>query len=95
MNLFFYHVICTEPYVIYVHLLLQDFKLDASFIYTLVGRQCARQLQYASIRQLLGCIKDSGISSEAVSDEVIAACVRVIADQTGEVRFYTTSYIEF
>ena len=64
----------------------QDFRLDASYIYNHVGRYFGRGRHYSSIHQLLGCIKDSGLSSDQAFDEVIGTCVRVMADQPSEVR---------
>ena len=65
--------------------IIQDFKLDSSFIYCQVGHHFAKQHKYTSIKQLLGCIKDSGLSTDQSFDEVIGACIRVIATEASEV----------
>ena len=64
----------------------QDFKLDSTYIYSHVGRRFAQRHLYHNVRQLLGCVKDSGMCTDQSFDEVIGACVRAIANETTEVR---------
>ncbi|XP_064623470.1 zinc finger FYVE domain-containing protein 26-like isoform X2 [Lineus longissimus] len=66
--------------------IIQDYRLGATVIFSQVGRQLAKQQQYGVIRQLLGKINEINICDDASYDEVIGACVRVIADDSNEGR---------
>ena len=50
------------------------------------GRYFSRLHKYNSVRQLLSCVKDSGLCTDAGFDDVVSACVRVIADDPAQVR---------
>lgn len=62
-------------------------KLDSASIYALVGVTFAHQHKYHFIKQLLGCMKDSGLCTDHNFDDVIIPCVEVMiadADQLSE-----------
>lgn len=65
---------------------MQDFKLDSTIIYSHVGRHFSGCHNYHYVRQLLGCIKESGMCTDQSFDSVVSACVRVIANEPSEVR---------
>ena len=73
--------------------IIQEFKLDSSFIYSQAAHFFAKQHKYNSIRQLLSCIKDSGLSTDQSFDEVIGASIRVIAAEPSEVGSVFNAYV--
>ncbi|KAL8169572.1 UNVERIFIED_CONTAM: Zinc finger FYVE domain-containing protein 26 [Gekko kuhli] len=54
---------------------LQDFQLDAAAVYNKVARQLLKQQKYSEIRQLLKCIKESGVAAKNDGDNVILNCL--------------------
>ncbi|XP_077178608.1 zinc finger FYVE domain-containing protein 26 isoform X2 [Paroedura picta] len=54
---------------------LQDFQLEAATVYNKVARQLLKQQKYSEIRQLLKCIKESGVAAKNDGDNVILSCL--------------------
>ncbi|XP_054825928.1 zinc finger FYVE domain-containing protein 26 [Eublepharis macularius] len=54
---------------------LQDFQLDAAAVYNKVAQQLLKQQKYSEIRQLLKCIKESGVAAKNDGDNVILNCL--------------------
>ncbi|XP_061467048.1 zinc finger FYVE domain-containing protein 26 isoform X2 [Rhineura floridana] len=54
---------------------LQDFQLDAATVYNKVARQLVKQQNYSEIKQLLKCIKESGVADKNDGDNVILNCL--------------------
>ncbi|XP_019625924.1 PREDICTED: zinc finger FYVE domain-containing protein 26-like [Branchiostoma belcheri] len=64
--------------------IIQDFHLNATLVYIQAGRTLAKQKQYKEISQLLQCVEESGLSDEQSWDEIIGACLLVVADDPGQ-----------
>ncbi|CAH1262608.1 ZFYVE26 [Branchiostoma lanceolatum] len=64
--------------------IIQDFHLNATLVYIQAGRTLAKQKQYKEITQLLQCVEESGLSDEQSWDEIIGACLLVVADDPGQ-----------
>ena len=58
--------------------IFQDFKLDAATIFGRAGAEMMVSRRMTSLRQLLTCVRDSGITSDYSIDDVIAPCIDVI-----------------
>ncbi|XP_048339945.1 zinc finger FYVE domain-containing protein 26 isoform X1 [Sphaerodactylus townsendi] len=54
---------------------LQDFQLEAAAVYNKVAQQLLKQQKYSEIRQLLKCIKESGVAAKNDGDNVILNCL--------------------
>ncbi|XP_013400771.1 zinc finger FYVE domain-containing protein 26-like [Lingula anatina] len=66
--------------------IIQEFQLNATLVYTTVARQLSKQKKFISVKQLLGCIQESGLCDDQSYDEVIGACIRVMADDATEAK---------
>ncbi|XP_078590684.1 zinc finger FYVE domain-containing protein 26-like isoform X2 [Branchiostoma floridae x Branchiostoma japonicum] len=64
--------------------IIQDFHLNGTLVYIQAGRTLAKQRQYKEISQLLQCVEESGLSDEQSWDEIIGACLLVVADDPGQ-----------
>lgn len=51
--------------------LLQDFQLEAQAVYVRAGQWLIRRKQYASVRQLLKCVGESGTATKNDCDALI------------------------
>nr|XP_056707544.1 zinc finger FYVE domain-containing protein 26 [Euleptes europaea] len=54
---------------------LQDFQLEAAAVYNKVARQLLKRQKFSEIRQLLKCIKESGVAAKNDGDNVILNCL--------------------
>ena len=67
---------------------LQEYKLSASLVFTQVARRLTKDCQYDQIRQFVQHVSDSRLCDDQSQDEIIGACVRIIADNPKEVRIF-------
>ncbi|XP_023807372.1 zinc finger FYVE domain-containing protein 26 isoform X1 [Oryzias latipes] len=54
---------------------IQDFQLDAPAVYVRAGQRLIRQRQFASVRQLLKCVGESGSATKSDCDALLLSCV--------------------
>ena len=66
-------------------LVLQEYRLGAATIFTHVAREMAKHQRYSHVGQLLGHVDKEGYGDDDTVDEIIGACIIVIADKPNEV----------
>ncbi|XP_038075616.1 zinc finger FYVE domain-containing protein 26-like [Patiria miniata] len=66
--------------------IIQDFRLPDTLIYSHIGRRLATQHKYKDIHQLLSCVRNTGLSNNECCDEILDACVRVLASDTSQTK---------
>ncbi|XP_071795779.1 zinc finger FYVE domain-containing protein 26-like isoform X2 [Asterias amurensis] len=66
--------------------IIQDFRLPDTLIYSKIGRNLATQHKYKDIQQLLTCVRGTGLSNDQCCDEILDACVRVLANDGGQAK---------
>ncbi|XP_066995944.2 uncharacterized protein Sptz [Anabrus simplex] len=60
--------------------IIQDYHLKALRVFSHAGRKFANDSRLCDIEQLIGCIRNSGMSDvNTICDEVLAGCVEVLA----------------
>jgi len=59
--------------------IIQDYNLPAARVYVDAGRSLARQYKYSHIEELLRCSGETGQVTEKCHDEIILACVSIVA----------------
>ena len=63
----------------------QEYKLGAVGIYTHAAREMAKNRHYGNMRQILDCVIKAGLGSDDTIDEIVGACLLVVADNPSEV----------
>ncbi|XP_022094724.1 zinc finger FYVE domain-containing protein 26-like isoform X2 [Acanthaster planci] len=66
--------------------IIQDFRLPDTLIYSHIGRRLAAQHKYKDIHQLLVCVRNTGLSNDQCCDEILDACVRVLASDSSQTK---------
>ena len=64
---------------------LQEYKLGAVGIFTHAAREMAKRRHYDQMRQIVDCVVKIGMGSDETIDEIVGACLLVIADNPSEV----------
>lgn len=64
---------------------MQHFRLRASKVYSLVSQTLAQQRRTRHIEQLLECVRSSGLRDAGGWDDILNACINVLADDRREV----------
>ncbi|KAL3872697.1 hypothetical protein ACJMK2_035906 [Sinanodonta woodiana] len=66
--------------------IIKEYKLGAVGIFTHVAREMAKHQRYDDIRKLLDCVGSSGMGDDDTNDEIVGACVLVLADIPSEAK---------
>ncbi|KAK3587800.1 hypothetical protein CHS0354_042763 [Potamilus streckersoni] len=66
--------------------IIKEYKLGAVGIFTHVAREMAKHQRYDDIRRLLDCVVSSGMGDDDTNDEIVGACVLVLADIPSEAK---------
>lgn len=69
-----------------VFVYIQECNLAAVSIYTHAAREMAKHQRYVNVRELLDLIVKSGLGDDDMLDEIVGACILVIADNPSEVQ---------
>ncbi|XP_052767439.1 zinc finger FYVE domain-containing protein 26-like isoform X2 [Mya arenaria] len=68
------------------HRIIKEYKLGAVGIFTHIAREMAKAGNYDSMRGLLGCIMKTEYCTDDVIDEILGACLLVVADLPSEAK---------
>ena len=63
----------------------QDYNLPAARVYVDAGRSLARQYKYSLIEELLRCSGETGQVTDKCHDDIILACVSIVAADHSQV----------
>ncbi|KAL4238418.1 hypothetical protein ACF0H5_003126 [Mactra antiquata] len=63
-----------------------EYKLGAVGIYTHVAREMARSHDYDNMRSFLTCVEKTEVATDEVMDEILGACLLVVADSPSEAK---------
>ncbi|XP_053395117.1 zinc finger FYVE domain-containing protein 26-like [Mercenaria mercenaria] len=66
--------------------IIKEYKLGAVGIYTHVAREMAKGHQYDNMRSLLKCVEKTELATDDVMDEILGACLLVVADSPSEAK---------
>ncbi|XP_076098495.1 uncharacterized protein LOC143068375 isoform X2 [Mytilus galloprovincialis] len=66
--------------------IIKECNLGGQVIYTHTAREMAKHQRYDHIRQLLNCLVKVGMGEDDMIDEMIGACILVVADNPNEAK---------
>ena len=80
--------------MVQMFLCFQEYKLGAVGIFTHTAREMAKNRHYGNMRQILDCVIKAGHGSDDTIDEIVGACLLVVADNPSEV-WFTVKFLNF
>ncbi|KAK3093553.1 hypothetical protein FSP39_017239 [Pinctada imbricata] len=66
--------------------IIKEYRLGSGTIFTHVAREMAKHQRYHHVRQLLDCVRRVGLGDDDTMDEILGACILVIADKPSELK---------